>query len=110
MRLSFNPRAREGRDRHARHASVDEFQSTRPRGARPMLFVICSRAMDVSIHAPRVGRDPDLLQSKQVFIVSIHAPRVGRDPDLLQSKQVSIVSIHAPRVGRDQPCPEAGFP
>jgi len=78
----------------------------------------------VSIHAPRVGRDPprkkeqsgvDVFQSTRPVwgatvadaakakaeYVSIHAPRVGRDALAAAVGSVGLVSIHAPRVGRD---------
>ena len=35
----------------------------------------------VSIHAPRVGCDENLLEMTNVLEVSIHAPRVGCDGD-----------------------------
>ena len=78
----------------------------------------------VSIHAPRVGRDPvrkcirglfkfqftrpawgatEMFSAmRRRFEVSIHAPRVGRDPGEEYSETCSSVSIHAPRVGRDK--------
>ena len=35
---------------------------------------------EISIHAPRVGRDFDKLSTQMPFFkISIHAPRVGRD-------------------------------
>ena len=61
--LSFNPRAREGRDiidpRHA--LGLNQFQSTRPRGARLRGRSTPSHHRSVSIHAPArgaTGRDP----------------------------------------------------
>ena len=82
-------------------------------------------AVSISIHAPRVGRDPMcvLLRLAKHYI-SIHAPRVGRDVDnflqVLENDQFQStcpvwgatgnkivtaadlrISIHAPRVGRD---------
>ena len=82
------------------------------------------RKNNVSIHAPRVGRDPwfeliwfhqPMFQStrpvwgatwgcnltRYIGGVSIHAPRVGRDCLMFMSGCVIGVSIHAPRVGRD---------
>ena len=34
---------------------------------------------DISIHAPRVGRDVIHDEADAIFQISIHAPRVGRD-------------------------------
>ena len=76
---SFNPRAREGRDKslgkrfllmvrfqstrprgarptsQSRLSGHDLFQSTRPRGARPSAFKPSAFAVGVSIHAPARG-------------------------------------------------------
>ncbi len=57
---------------------------------------------NVSIHAPRVGRDAKVLKFPQLLRVSIHAPRVGRDgSNPVINPTAAYVSIHAPRVGRD---------
>gem|GEM_PF-92077 len=56
--LSFNPRARVGRDDYCtgKHYDSCRFQSTRPRGARPALGVPLVPSDDgVSIHAPAWG-------------------------------------------------------
>ena len=37
--------------------------------------------------------------------ISIHAPRVGRDTENCTALQMVRISIHAPRVGRDDPAP-----
>ena len=78
----------------------------------------------ISIHAPRVGRDPATMADVQRAKISIHAPRVGRDRmyvhlpmrhNQFQSTRPvwgatneeterfspESISIHAPRVGRD---------
>ena len=81
-RISFNPRA--------------------PCGARPETIVSLQREWQVSIHAPRVGRDMGTQgRGDHCGGVSIHAPRVGRDMPPLSLAQIREVSIHAPRVGRD---------
>ena len=78
---------------------------------------------NVSIHAPRAGRDIPLYLLNPLASVSIHAPRAGRDhvgtrwvrDGVFQSTRpargathscrlsltVPNVSIHAPRAGRD---------
>ena len=81
----------------------------------------------ISIHAPRMGRDPAVKQGgRRSLTISIHAPRMGRDPEefrdiidalLFQSTRpvwgatISMtltvyshpgISIHAPRMGRDE--------
>ena len=146
----FNPRAPCGARRTARRAilAVRGFQSTRPVwGATPAFAAAhvrqrhfnprapCGARLgqtvggvtyyNISIHAPRVGRDDeDDWPRMQAWPISIHAPRVGRDSGrlslslplyLFQSTRpvwgatarricyakISKISIHAPRVGRD---------
>ena len=56
-RLSFNPRARGGRDSQvtASPSKLSLFQSTRPRGARQDGLAVEERGCAVSIHAPAGG-------------------------------------------------------
>ncbi len=55
------------------------FQSTRPaRGATDQGAVINAN-IEVSIHAPRAGRDERAGPPGPAMTVSIHAPRAGRD-------------------------------
>ena len=77
------------------------FQSTRPVWGATKTPTEILNDIDVSIHAPRVGRDRERDDFLLVHLVSIHAPRVGRD--LFEEFHVCAeqVSIHAPRVGRD---------
>ena len=57
-----------------------KFQSTRPVwGATPQCPKLPDKLL-ISIHTPRVGRDPVVLQRhRQPLRISIHTPRVGRD-------------------------------
>ena len=55
----------------------------------------------ISIHAPRVGRDGAQDGRRHPRLISIHAPRVGRDLGVWLVVRHSAISIHAPRVGRD---------
>ena len=78
----FNPRAPCG----ARHdwwwlsTAFSTFQSTRPVWGATRLDVVVPDPADISIHAPRVGRDPaDVVEAIVEGNISIHAPRVGRD-------------------------------
>ena len=77
----FNPRAPCGARQFLYDDNVptDRFQSTRPVwGATPRK---AARAPDgqISIHAPRVGRDTVFCPPPRLRPISIHAPRVGRD-------------------------------
>ena len=124
---SFNPRAPRG----ARLARFEQrrrqcmFQSTRPARGATSDHRSGGYAFEVSIHAPRAGRDrrrPAESSSSASFnpraprgarpaldvldaaapLVSIHAPRAGRDGVLRKDDQRARVSIHAPRAGRDK--------
>ena len=78
------------------------FQSTRPvRGATECTPIVDGRT-DISIHAPRAGRDDARFTWPAGYDISIHAPRAGRDwaGDGWQDNGQKI-SIHAPRAGRD---------
>ena len=77
----FNPRTPCG----ARHSGVQakaetyEFQSTHPvRGATDLSHTT-HFINNISIHAPRVGRDSLEAPIHEQTLISIHAPRVGRD-------------------------------
>ena len=66
--------------------------------------------INISIHAPRVGRDERTKDDFGRVVISIHAPRVGRDKrkndgnwrgEYFCTEYTAGISIHAPRVGRD---------
>ena len=106
-------------------ASVPIFQSTRPVWGATSVIFYDDQGYNISIHAPRVGRDR---RSRPCRCweprISIHAPRVGRDAPASATSEPSAafqstrpvwgatspssddtsaaeISIHAPRVGRD---------
>ena len=56
------------------------FQSTRPVWGATTQTERSDDMSDISIHAPRVGRDDHRYSSLDLRCISIHAPRVGRDP------------------------------
>ena len=125
-RRHFNPRAPCGaRQLSRRCRSTDRaFQSTRPVWGATSLFLIPCSCYTISIHAPRVGRDPPRRKAAQK--VGDFNPRApcgarpnpsactvtteefqstrpvwGATPcEYLKIKKGGI-SIHAPRVGRD---------
>mgnify|MGYP000879715911 CR=1 FL=1 len=78
------------------------FQSTRPVwGATSCAGTRC-KARQVSIHAPRVGRDrEDIAAQRTMTGFNPRAPCGARLSKLYPYFVVSRVSIHAPRVGRD---------
>jgi len=76
---SFNPRARVGRDHVvfvSRHCHL-QFQSTRPRGARPTPRGRTAWYGRVSIHAPAWGATAAYSEAIGRVDVSIHAPAWG---------------------------------
>ena len=114
----------------------DDFNPRAPCGARLNAGDVVPFFLEISIHAPRAGRDPGCynpgcycwhfnprapcgarhgcwFESCSFCYISIHAPRAGRD---LQSANINArtqISIHAPRAGRDPrtyyPDPESGI-
>ena len=120
----FNPRARAGRDRkvaryrgHTRGVSIHApargatlarpsrrrhgfvFQSTRPRGARPISHCRRIEREHVSIHAPARGATRQRVAAADDARVSIHAPARGATRALVATTSLSTVSIHAPARG-----------
>ena len=55
----------------------------------------------ISIRAPRAGRDLDLQAAKNIWRISIRAPRAGRDGWKFALDPTDGISIRAPRAGRD---------
>ncbi len=119
--LSFNPRAREGRDRRhnpndsnnqvsihapARGATVDHlsavtrtpFQSTRPRGARREYGERCG-AWPVSIHAP--ARGATRMAYRLSWPISFNPrAREGRDSNSLRPSSLYLFQSTRPRGAR----------
>ena len=55
------------------------FNPRPPRGGRPQLTATFIKIVDISIHAPREGGDPDVAIRMLYDGISIHAPREGGD-------------------------------
>ena len=84
-------------------ANILGFQSTRPaRGATPKLDAH-GRLSWFQSTRPARGATRGSLRIVDDHNVSIHAPRTGRDAVLCGGRAPSVVSIHAPRTGRDEP-------
>ena len=102
--LNFNPRAPYGarlRRSVCIHTSSG-FQSTRPIwGATPPLPP-SDPPLDISIHAPHMGRDHVAFKwFYNTAPISIHAPHMGRDRCPAAPARSTHISIHAPHMGRD---------
>jgi len=78
------------------------FQSTRPRGARQPDTCTCVRGMGFNPRA-REGRDKGLTTAVRAMLVSIHAPARGATQRYPVKHTAKIVSIHAPARGATQP-------
>ena len=78
------------------------FNPRAPCGARPGVARHKSPARNISIHAPRVGRDPKLSEHCQsAFRFQSTRPVWGATKDFIFNIDDICISIHAPRVGRD---------
>ena len=121
--LSFNPRAREGRDlvslrhyaspcefqstrprgarlgrRFAAYLIEEEFQSTRPRGARRAACSICPHGWTFQSTRPRGARRASPPERGRRRSFNPRA-REGRDRKRFRHREFSMVSIHAPARG-----------
>ena len=78
---------------------VEQFQSTRPRGARLACQPECRRRSSVSIHAPTRGATRRSRLTGGAGAVSIHAPTRGATWRMKRTLYIRPVSIHAPTRG-----------
>ena len=86
-----------------------QFQSTRPRGARPEKKAAAVRENGVSIHAPAWGATGTSANGDPDAWVSIHAPAWGATGiRVLRSNPSRPVSIHAPAWGATDPSVSQG--
>ena len=65
-----------------------EFQSTRPVWGATVKQRPAIQPRNISIHAPRVGRDEMICREPDGVSISIHAPRVGRDCSTNRGQQL----------------------
>ena len=123
----FNPRPRAGGDCGSlgAYGGVVMFQSTPPRGGRPIHWATHARPVRVSIHAPargatqltrastlhirfqstppRGGRLGLILGHVGHLLVSIHAPARGATPSLMDGRAARPSFNPRPRAGGDCP-------
>ena len=96
--LSFNPRARAGRDVNSlpKGQTFAMFQSTRPCGARPMPMVVSTSMIEFQSTRP-CGARPDLIFQRCVaFLFQSTRPCGARLADQEATGAITAVSIHAP--------------
>ena len=82
-------------------AQAAQFQSTRPRGARRVIFSNKGGSKDVSIHAPARGATRSGLPGRLRRVVSIHAPARGATAFSVQSCHDEDGFNPRARAGRD---------
>ena len=99
--MSFNPRARAGRDfdDEALKTVFARFQSTRPRGARRNLLFLDVLGVGVSIHAPARGATCDVNSGIRRHRFQSTRPRGARRLVIANAYRPNLVSIHAPARG-----------
>ncbi len=98
---SFDPRARERRDKEQGGAqTLTQSFDPRARERRDALRSVCMiPGTTVSIHAPVKGATPHPCWSSRLRSVSIHAPVKGATRQAVISVYLGTVSIHAPVKG-----------
>ena len=106
-RHSFNPRARAGRDRMSCRHVIDgkQFQSTRPRGARPAATAMIGSRLWFQSTRPRGARLRSIVYA--VRTPSCFNPRARAGRDVTASRRADArrsVSIHAPARGATTSC------
>ena len=78
------------------------FQSARPVKGATVIFIILCRCSEFQSARPVKGATPFASYGRFAFFdVSIRAPREGRDSIVPGANEFIIVSIRAPREGRD---------
>ena len=84
-RVSIHAPARGATEAVSERQRLSEFQSTRPRGARPTRVSTSRNPMGFNPRA-RAGRDSNALIKVEVRPVSIHAPARGATAELQRAK------------------------
>ena len=99
--MSFNPRARKGRDLLVPLESMQLpcFNPRARKGRDLALSGKCATMRRVSIHAPARGATASTDAEFRITLVSIHAPAWGATKATLQQFRDMVVSIHAPAWG-----------
>ena len=80
---------------------VPPFQSTRPVRGATKARVRFYTQVEVSIHAPRAGRDSVLTKNLKTRSFQSTRPVRGATRGRCSGISIATVSIHAPREGRD---------
>ena len=89
---------------HPSQITLSLFQSTRPVWGATSALQNLAVTLVISIHAPRVGRDPYNRQNQaKLWQFQSTRPVWGATMILSAAEYLDDISIHAPRVGRDIP-------
>ncbi len=111
MGQDFNPRPREGGDERSQmfQTVINAFQSTPPRGGRPVPLGPVIAITDISIHAPARGATYAGGAGSQSVIHFNPRPREGGDYHAYYYHTFqSQISIHAPARGATRLVPDLG--
>ena len=88
--LHFNPRSPHGErpfHRSKRHSATKKFQSTLPAWGATVSRADDKGRKNISIHAPRMGSDNEIVIRGRIIMISIHAPRMGSDNEYIAAFQ-----------------------
>ena len=102
--FNFNPRAPCGARPTAPTPSLSRFyfNPRAPCGARRLTAILVDAFAQISIHAPRAGRDIlHRVRQLRQFLFQSTRPVRGATVHVLPGLAVHHISIHAPRAGRD---------
>ncbi len=99
--VSFNPRARDGRDRHVGKSCIIPERVSIHAPVMGATFDLTHTATSTTCFNPRArdGRDEGVEDAGARFVVSIHAPVMGATVASTLAAELGTVSIHAPVMG-----------
>ena len=108
-RRCFNPHPRVGGDGDSAEETLAGllFQSTPPRGGRPVLEFADDQPLHVSIHTPAWGATIASLVFQTVYMFQSTPPRGGRQSALQMLQRVTLFQSTPPRGGRHEKTEEA---
>ena len=98
---SMRPARGATRAGRARANAAKHFNPRAPRGARPYIPRVVGQAVNISIHAPREGRDMHFPLHTLSMVFQSTRPARGATEVKKQWLSFGNISIHAPREGRD---------
>ena len=80
-----------------------DFNPLSPHGERRAAWRTTSKTGVFQSTLPAWGETILAKKNVEAYFISIHSPRMGRDPAPVVTADDENISIHSPRMGRDQP-------